>query len=42
MKTAIQNGKIVMSTDTISVLENQSIIIENDSYSNQHNYRRKI
>ena len=30
MKTAIQNGKIVMGTDTISVLENQSIIIEND------------
>ena len=30
MKTAIQNGKIIMNTDTISVLENHSIVIEND------------
>ena len=32
MKTAIQNGKIIMNTDTISVLENHSIVIENDIY----------
>ena len=33
MKTAIQNGKIIMNTDTISVLENHSIVIENDIIS---------
>ena len=31
MKTAIRNGKIVTYTDTISVQENHSLIIENDS-----------
>ena len=30
MKTAIQNGKIITYTDTISVQENHSLIIEKD------------
>ena len=33
MKTAIRNGKIVIYTDTISVQENHSLIIEKNIIS---------